>query len=172
MGKRWGRMGENWTRSEERRGGKEWRSLCDWSSDVCSSDLNIGYNANTGEYVDMFAAGIIDPRRVTRTALQNAASVSGLMLTTEALVAADDLGGVGWAKGGGGWVKIGPDRKSVVEGKSGDHCVTGVQTCALPILTSGIMRIRVSTWTCSLRASSTPGGSPAPPCRTRPASPG
>ena len=47
---------------------------------------NIGYNANTGEYVDMFAAGIVDPTRVTRSALQNAASIAGLMLTTEVMV--------------------------------------------------------------------------------------
>ena len=47
---------------------------------------NIGYNANTGEYVDMFKAGIVDPTRVTRSALQNAASIAGLMLTTEVLV--------------------------------------------------------------------------------------
>ncbi len=47
---------------------------------------NIGYNANTGEYVDMFQAGIIDPTRVTRTALQNAASIAGLMLTTEVMI--------------------------------------------------------------------------------------
>jgi chaperonin GroEL len=47
---------------------------------------NIGYNANTGEYVDMFKAGIVDPTRVTRTALQNASSISGLMLTTEVLI--------------------------------------------------------------------------------------
>jgi chaperonin GroEL len=47
---------------------------------------NIGYNANTREYVDMFQAGIIDPTRVTRTALQNASSIAGLMLTTEVMV--------------------------------------------------------------------------------------
>jgi len=47
---------------------------------------NIGYNANTGEYVDMYKSGIVDPTKVTRTALQNAASISGLMLTTEVLV--------------------------------------------------------------------------------------
>jgi len=46
----------------------------------------IGYNARTGEYVDMFKAGIIDPAKVTRTALENAASVAGLMLTTQVLV--------------------------------------------------------------------------------------
>jgi chaperonin GroEL len=46
----------------------------------------IGYNANTGEYVDMFKAGIIDPTKVTRSALQNAASIAGLMLTTEVMV--------------------------------------------------------------------------------------
>ncbi len=47
---------------------------------------NIGYNANTGEYIDMFKAGIVDPTKVTRTALQNASSIAGLMLTTEVMV--------------------------------------------------------------------------------------
>src|SRR5207253_7494616 len=47
---------------------------------------HIGYNANTGEYVDMFKAGIVDPTKVTRSALQNAASIASLMLTTEVLV--------------------------------------------------------------------------------------
>jgi chaperonin GroEL len=47
---------------------------------------NEGFNANAEQYEDMVAAGIIDPTKVTRTALQNAASISGLMLTTEALV--------------------------------------------------------------------------------------
>jgi len=47
---------------------------------------NVGYNANTGEYVDMFKAGIVDPARVTKSALQNAASIAGLMLTTEVMI--------------------------------------------------------------------------------------
>ena len=47
---------------------------------------NVGYNANTGEYVDMYKAGIVDPTRVTRSALLNAASIAGLMLTTEVMV--------------------------------------------------------------------------------------
>jgi len=47
---------------------------------------NIGYNANTGEYVDMFKAGIVDPTKVTRSALQNASSIASLMLTTEVLI--------------------------------------------------------------------------------------
>jgi chaperonin GroEL len=47
---------------------------------------NVGYNANTGDYVDMFKAGIVDPTKVTRSALQNAASIAGLMLTTEVMV--------------------------------------------------------------------------------------
>jgi len=46
-----------------------------------------GYNVATGEYVDMIAAGIIDPAKVTRSALQNAASIAGLLLTTECMVA-------------------------------------------------------------------------------------
>ena len=52
-----------------------------------SKDPNYGFNAATEEYTDMIAAGILDPAKVTRTALQNAASIAGLMLTTEALVA-------------------------------------------------------------------------------------
>ena len=47
---------------------------------------NIGYNANTGKFEDMFKAGIIDPAKVARTALQNAASVAGLMLTTNVVI--------------------------------------------------------------------------------------
>jgi chaperonin GroEL len=47
---------------------------------------NIGYDANTGDYVDMFKAGIVDPTKVTRSALVNAASIAGLMLTTEVMV--------------------------------------------------------------------------------------
>ena len=46
----------------------------------------IGFDANTGEYVDMFKAGIVDPTKVTRSALQNAASIAGLMLTTEVMI--------------------------------------------------------------------------------------
>jgi chaperonin GroEL len=47
---------------------------------------NEGYNVATGEYVDLVKAGVVDPTKVTRYALQNAASISGLLLTTEALV--------------------------------------------------------------------------------------
>lgn len=49
-------------------------------------DSNLGYNANTGQFVDMFKAGIIDPAKVARTALETAASVAGLMLTTNVLI--------------------------------------------------------------------------------------
>ncbi len=54
--------------------------------EVRNSEGPIGFNANTGEYVDMFSAGIIDPTKVTRSALENAASIAGLMLTTEAMI--------------------------------------------------------------------------------------
>ena len=50
-------------------------------------DPHFGYNAQTNEYEDLVKAGVIDPTKVTRTALQNAASIAGLMLTTEAMVA-------------------------------------------------------------------------------------
>src|SRR5438309_29336 len=49
-------------------------------------NANVGYNANDGEFVDMFKAGIVDPTKVTRSALQNAASIAGLMLTTEVMI--------------------------------------------------------------------------------------
>jgi len=52
-----------------------------------SKDENFGFDAETGEYGDMLKAGVIDPAKVTRLALQHAASIAGLMLTTEALVA-------------------------------------------------------------------------------------
>jgi chaperonin GroEL len=51
-----------------------------------SKDKNFGYNAQTDVYEDLVAAGVIDPTKVTRTALQNAASIAGLLLTTEAVV--------------------------------------------------------------------------------------
>jgi len=66
---------------------------------------NFGYNAGTGEYGDMIKLGILDPTKVTRSALQNAASVAGLMITTEAMVAdkpEEDKGGAAGAAGGMG----------------------------------------------------------------------
>ncbi len=70
-----------------------------------SKDANFGFNAATGEYVDMFEAGIIDPFKVERVALQNATSVASLLLTTEATIgeikenkpapAMPDMGGMG-----------------------------------------------------------------------------
>ena len=54
---------------------------------VKQEKTNIGFNVATGEYVDMIAAGVMDPTKVTRTALQNAASIAALLLTTEAIIA-------------------------------------------------------------------------------------
>jgi chaperonin GroEL len=69
-----------------------------------SKDDNFGFNADTEEFVDLVKAGVIDPAKVTRLALQNAASIAGLMLTTEALVAdikeEDKKGAAGGAGGG------------------------------------------------------------------------
>ncbi|MGC8640146.1 MAG: chaperonin GroEL [Isosphaeraceae bacterium] len=56
------------------------------AEEVKSRTGAFGFDANTAQYVDMFEAGIIDPTKVTRTALQNAASIAALMLTTEAMV--------------------------------------------------------------------------------------
>ena len=73
---------------------------------VREGEGNYGYNAATGVYEDMIAAGILDPTKVVRSALQNASSVAGLMITTEAMVAelpkedmpmpgGGDMGGMG-----------------------------------------------------------------------------
>ena len=71
---------------------------------VLEGSGNFGYNASTGEYGDMVDMGVLDPTKVTRTALQNAASVAGLMLTTDCMVAElpkdekpamPDMGGMG-----------------------------------------------------------------------------
>jgi chaperonin GroEL len=70
-----------------------------------SKDPHYGYNAQTGEYVDLVKAGVIDPTKVTRTALQNAGSIAGLMLTTEALIseiAEEKKEPMGGGHGGGG----------------------------------------------------------------------
>ena len=54
---------------------------------VKNTESGVGFNALTEEYVDMIAAGIVDPTKVTRSALQNAASIAAMILTTETLVA-------------------------------------------------------------------------------------
>ena len=54
---------------------------------VKNTDSGIGFNALTEEYIDMVKAGIVDPAKVTRSALQNAASIASLVLTTETIVA-------------------------------------------------------------------------------------
>ncbi|WP_348721016.1 chaperonin GroEL [uncultured Candidatus Puniceispirillum sp.] len=77
-----------------------------------SNDANMGYDAKNNEYTDMIKAGVIDPTKVVRSALQNAASVAGLLVTTEAMVAekpepkeampaAPDMGGMGGMGGMG-----------------------------------------------------------------------
>jgi len=79
-------------------------------NEVAAGKGNYGYNAATGVYGDMIEMGILDPTKVTRTALQNAGSVAGLMLTTEAMIAEapqeagaaamPDMGGMGGGMGG------------------------------------------------------------------------
>ena len=76
---------------------------------VRNTEFNVGYNAINGEYQDMIAAGIIDPAKVVRSALQNSASIASMVLTTEAIVAeipekqpaAPDMGGMGGMGGMG-----------------------------------------------------------------------
>ncbi|WP_104019850.1 chaperonin GroEL [Roseovarius nitratireducens] len=71
-----------------------------------SDDLKFGYNAQTGEYGDMFKFGVIDPAKVVRTALEDAASIAGLLITTEAMVA-DKPQKEGAGGGGGGMPDMG-----------------------------------------------------------------
>ncbi len=77
-----------------------------------SKDTNFGFNAQSGEYTDLVKAGIVDPTKVVRIALQDAASVAGLLITTEAMVAdkpekkeapMPDMGGMGGMGGGMGF---------------------------------------------------------------------
>jgi chaperonin GroEL len=73
---------------------------------VREKEFNVGFNAATNEYVDMFEAGIVDPAKVTRSALQNAASIAGMVLTTECIVVdkpePKDAGAPGAGAGMGG----------------------------------------------------------------------
>ena len=84
-------------------GGIDGSIVCDRVQNASGSE---GYNALTDEYTDLIKAGIIDPTKVTRTALENAASIAGLLLTTEALVSEipeeKKAGGGGGMPGGGG----------------------------------------------------------------------
>jgi chaperonin GroEL len=80
-----------------------------------SKDHNFGFNAQSGEYTDLIKAGIVDPTKVVRIALQDAASVAGLLITTEAMVgekpekkegsmpSMDGMGGMGGMGGGMGF---------------------------------------------------------------------
>ena len=71
---------------------------------IASKEESYGFNAATEKFEDLVAAGVIDPAKVTRYALQNAASIAGLMLTTEAMIAdaPDDKGDGGMGGMGGG----------------------------------------------------------------------
>ena len=53
---------------------------------IKDSDFNIGYNASTNQFIDMYKEGIIDPAKVTRSTLQNAASIASMVLTTECII--------------------------------------------------------------------------------------
>ena len=75
------------------------------------TEATVGYNAQSGEFTDLIKAGVIDPTKVVRSSIQNAASVAGLLITTEAMVAdkdepkpaaaAPDMGGMGGMGGMG-----------------------------------------------------------------------
>ena len=75
---------------------------------VLAGKGNYGYNVATGEYEDLVKAGVVDPTKVTRTALQNSASIAGLLLTTECMITEIPekkeaaAGGHGGHGGGGG----------------------------------------------------------------------
>ena len=77
------------------------------AENVKSKPISDGYNAANGEYVDMLSAGIVDPAKVTRSGLQNAASIAGMVLTTECIVA--DLPEKKEAPAGGAGAGMGGD---------------------------------------------------------------
>ena len=76
---------------------------------VKEKDFNVGFNAATNEFVDMFEAGIVDPAKVTRSALQNAASIAGMVLTTECIVVDKPEPKEGAGAGAGGGAGMGGD---------------------------------------------------------------
>ena len=73
---------------------KEWYQVLRTSTNVATggsekvkeNDFNTGFNAATGEFVDMYDIGVVDPAKVTRTALQNATSIAAMVLTTECII--------------------------------------------------------------------------------------
>ena len=69
---------------------------------VRNKEAGIGFNALTNEFVNMLEAGIVDPAKVTRSALQNAASIASMLLTTEALIVEKPARNAGGGHGGGG----------------------------------------------------------------------
>ena len=92
---------------------------------------NFGYNALTGEYGDLVKMGVLDPTKVTRSALQNAASVAGLILTTDAMVAdvpKDDSNGGAWhgRDGRHGYVDPRGARSDLIIARSG-RVVSGIE---------------------------------------------
>jgi chaperonin GroEL len=76
-------------------------------NDVANGEGNYGFNAANGKFGDMIEMGILDPTKVTRAALQNAASISGLMITTEAMVAEEPQDEAPASGGGGGMDPMG-----------------------------------------------------------------
>jgi chaperonin GroEL len=88
-----------------------WRRWLDRHWQIDGPEETFGFDAQTGEYKDLVKAGIIDPTKVVRSALQHAASIAGLLVTTEAMVAerpkkesaaAGSSGGMGGMGGGMG----------------------------------------------------------------------
>ena len=70
---------------------------------VKAGKADYGYNAQTDNYEKLYAAGVIDPAKVTRVALENAASVAGMFLTTEAVIVEEKRRSSGYASTGNGW---------------------------------------------------------------------
>jgi len=95
---------------------------------VKNSKGSYGFDAAKLEYRDLIAAGIVDPAKVTRTAMQNAASVAGLLLTTEALVAdkSEDDGGAGAPGGRSPWWN--DSRRRNANGRNGRHDVVAAKS--------------------------------------------
>ncbi len=76
---------------------------------VRAGKVDYGFNARTEEYENLFAAGVIDPTKVTRIALENAASIASMLLTTECVISDEKEEKAGGGHGGHGGMRLRPD---------------------------------------------------------------
>jgi hypothetical protein len=113
-----------------------------------NDDFKFGYNAATGVYEDLVAAGVVDPCKVTRTALQNAGSVRGLLLTTDALVSEikedkrQPRPAPAWAAWAAAWASNQPPNRIRLHVRPPRRPGSAVSRVSEPVVLSGLWRSR------------------------------